>query len=157
MRKSRSLPAIGRRNEQAPKRRAPLCAPSRPANNTPRWRSTRDAGFSQYHRPSVRWELTHEKLAGSKQFQDEATWARDSYDMHRPLGQRLERPRPPPFWRGTEVGNKLSFGSAEDSLREAALSRWDLYRPVNIGEPPWEEHPRAQYVTAIGMPPSMVQ
>merc|ERR1719478_1465811 len=115
MRKSRSLPTI------APARQ-PLCPAARPAGTPHR----NFAGtFGDYRRPSDRWDLTNEKLSNFQAMEERSVWARDSYDIHRPLNTRLDRPRPEKIWKKNEVGNKCAFQTMEAARKEAAAGGYD--------------------------------
>jgi len=101
--------------------------------------------------------MVNEKLSNTQQMEERSVWARDSYDIHRPLNQRLARPRPEKIWQKNEVGNKRAFETMEVAAREAAAGSYQLYRPLAGGGAPWEVHSRAEYVTATCMPQSLRQ
>merc|ERR1711908_226734 len=125
MRKSRSLPSL--HNSLA---RHPLCPPARPPGHPNRHLA---GTFGDYRRPSDRWDLVNEKLSNLQSMEERSVWARDSYDIHRPLNQRLDRPRPEKIWQKNEVGNKRAFETMETANRQAAAASYDLYRPLAGG------------------------
>mmetsp|Transcript_32295 Transcript_32295/g.68762 ORF Transcript_32295/g.68762 Transcript_32295/m.68762 type:complete len:157 (+) Transcript_32295:92-562(+) len=156
MRKSRSLPTVTR---------APLHPTSRPSG-TPRAPGLAGSGvgtlggtFGDYQAPSGRWEHANTKLANRQAYEERSVWANDSFDIHRPLQQRLPRPKPEKVWRMTDIGNKLTFSSTEGFNRDAANSSWDMYRPINKCPPPWANsaYPRAAFASAACMSQSMRQ
>eukprot|EP00929_Paragymnodinium_shiwhaense_P004366 TRINITY_DN105298_c0_g1_i1.p1 TRINITY_DN105298_c0_g1~~TRINITY_DN105298_c0_g1_i1.p1 ORF type:complete len:179 (-),score=5.18 TRINITY_DN105298_c0_g1_i1:118-576(-) len=149
MRKSRSLPML------AGTPRQPLCPPGRPS----RTMSYAALAMSEYHQPPLRWEHANVKLSCLQQYEEKSNWAKDSFDVHRPLQQRLPRPRPGPRWYPTDVGNKLAFNRSVGGAKEAAAGAWDMYRPCSECPPPWAHsaHPRAMYSTSSCMSSSMLQ
>mmetsp|Transcript_116811 Transcript_116811/g.183687 ORF Transcript_116811/g.183687 Transcript_116811/m.183687 type:complete len:188 (-) Transcript_116811:27-590(-) len=136
MRKSRSMPCF---------QRQPLCPPSRPSG-------VLNVSGALAASRGARWELTSEKLANAQAYEDRSVWAQHSFDIHRPLNQRLARPRPEKVWVQNEVGNKRAYQMHEAAKQDAASASYDLYRPLAHGQPPWEVHERAAYVTACCMP-----
>mmetsp|Transcript_81650 Transcript_81650/g.239712 ORF Transcript_81650/g.239712 Transcript_81650/m.239712 type:complete len:145 (-) Transcript_81650:78-512(-) len=144
MRKSRSLPTLAR---------TPLCPDSRPSGSL-RADTLRPRDCQA---PSLRWEHANTSLSCRLAFEERSVWARDSFDVHRPLQQRLQRRTGEKVWRLTDVGNKLA---ANDGARaEAAGGSWDMWRPSNHCPPPWSGsvYPRAAYAAAACMSASLLQ
>eukprot|EP00913_Durusdinium_trenchii_P029405 g27565.t1 len=142
MRKTQSVPSL---------KRAPLYPGARPSGPWPIW--------SSYRTPALRWENPDVKLANLQAYQDRSGWAEDAFHIHRPLNQRLERPRPQKVWRLNEVGSKYLFNERSCNLKEAASSNWDMWRPANHCVPPWKNsvYPRAVYNSVAANSASMVQ
>eukprot|EP00928_Gymnodinium_smaydae_P083010 TRINITY_DN66288_c0_g1_i1.p3 TRINITY_DN66288_c0_g1~~TRINITY_DN66288_c0_g1_i1.p3 ORF type:complete len:151 (+),score=21.44 TRINITY_DN66288_c0_g1_i1:130-582(+) len=150
MRKSRSVPML-----QHAGPRQPLHPPSRPHFRTQRI----PPGGSEYHPPALRWEHANTKLSSLQAYEERSVWARDAFDMNRPLQQRLNRPRPEKRWYMTDIGNKLTHSTTEAFCREAANCSWEMHRPVNSCPPPWAHtaHPRAAFSTSSCMSASSLQ
>lgn len=104
-----------------------------------------------------RWEHANMKLASQQQYEERSVWARDSFDIHRPLQRQLDRPRPEKRWQINEHGNKSSARQKHEFARDAANSAWDMWRPVNYQPPPWAHnmHPRAAHAASSCMSASM--
>eukprot|EP00931_Biecheleriopsis_adriatica_P037353 TRINITY_DN21421_c0_g1_i1.p1 TRINITY_DN21421_c0_g1~~TRINITY_DN21421_c0_g1_i1.p1 ORF type:complete len:147 (+),score=22.18 TRINITY_DN21421_c0_g1_i1:101-541(+) len=134
MRKSRSVPTLSNRQ--------PLCPQGRPSGLWPL-----QNGFSEYKAPLQRWEHANVKLSSLQSYEERSVWAKDSFHMHRPLNQRLERKKPEKTWRVTDVGNKYGFNQRNDFIKETAASNWDMWRPANYCAPPWKNsvYPRCFY------------
>mmetsp|Transcript_85396 Transcript_85396/g.135367 ORF Transcript_85396/g.135367 Transcript_85396/m.135367 type:complete len:148 (-) Transcript_85396:89-532(-) len=133
--------------------RAPLCPPGRPGL----W--PHDIAWSEYKAPPVRWENPNVKLSSLQAYQERSVWAEDAFHIHRPLNQRLPRPKPDKVWRLTDAGTKYSFNERSCNARDAASSNWDMWRPANHCAPPWKNsvYPRALYSSVSCGSASMVQ
>eukprot|EP00933_Yihiella_yeosuensis_P053676 TRINITY_DN5194_c0_g1_i1.p1 TRINITY_DN5194_c0_g1~~TRINITY_DN5194_c0_g1_i1.p1 ORF type:complete len:150 (-),score=22.38 TRINITY_DN5194_c0_g1_i1:68-517(-) len=143
MRKNRSMPTLNNRASHI----APLVPASRPSGVF--W----NGGFSEYAQPQVKWEHSGTRLAHLQEYQERSGWAKDSFDVHRPLHQRLVRAKPEKVWRNNEVGSKLAFNDRTSNRENAASAAWDMWRPVNHTPPPWcnAYYPRAQYNATSSM------
>ncbi|CAE8645034.1 unnamed protein product [Polarella glacialis] len=142
MRKNRSLPSLSNRE--------PLYPGARPAGLP--WPGS--LGYSEYKEPSVRWNHANVKLANIQAVEEKGTWARDAYNIHRQLNERLERKPPDKIWNNNEVGNKLGFNNRNGFNKEAANGNWDMWRPTNHCAPPWGNSvfPRAAYSSSVRSP-----
>lgn len=150
MRKTHSLPTL--------QNRQPLYPPARPSGLWQR-------GYSEFAPAPVRWNHANVKLSSKQGYEERSVWANDSFDMHRPLNQRLrdqtaeDRQKLERNWRKNDVGNKYGFNQMNDFSKEAANGAFDMWRPANHKAPPWKNsvYPRAAYTTGACNSSSIIQ
>lgn len=74
----------------------------RTSNGNPYGFQLEGPGFSGRRR----WENPNLKLSSLQAYQERSSWADDAFQIHRPLNQRIVRPKPSKLWRINEVGTK---------------------------------------------------